>query len=84
METKIIKVGNSKGIIIPAKFLELIGLKDRVAIEIEDNKMIITAAKSKPREGWEEMLADDIENHGQPKKLIPDFFEDEDNSDWEW
>lgn len=84
MEAKIIKVGNSKGIIIPAKFLELIGLKDRVAIEIEDNKMIITATKSKPREDWEEILAEDIANQGHPKRLIPDFFEDEDNSDWEW
>lgn len=84
MEAKIIKIGNSKGIIIPAKFLKLIGLEDRVTIAIEDDKMIITATRSKPREGWEEILAEDIANHGHPKRLIPDFFEDENNSDWEW
>ena len=84
MEAKIIKVGNSKGIIIPSKFLKLIGLEDKVAISIENDKMIITATKPKPREGWEEILVEDIAKHGQPKKLIPDFLEDEDNRDWEW
>ncbi|MEM0517408.1 MULTISPECIES: AbrB/MazE/SpoVT family DNA-binding domain-containing protein [Aequorivita] len=84
MEAKIIKIGNSKGIIIPAKFLKLIGLEEKVAIEIEDDKMIITAAKSKPREGWEEMLAEDVTKYGQPERLMPDFFEEENNSDWEW
>ena len=84
MEAKIIKVGNSKGIIIPAKFLKLIGLEEKVAIEIKDDKMIITAAKSKPREGWEEMLAEDVAKYGQPERLMPDFFEEENNTDWEW
>ena len=82
MEAKIIKVGNSKGIIIPAKFLKLIGLKEKVAIEIEDDKMIISAIKSEPREGWEKMLAEDVAKYGQPERLIPDFFEEENN--WEW
>lgn len=84
MEAKIIKVGNSKGIIIPSKFLELIGLKDKVKIEIENDRMIITGPKTAPREGWEEMLSEDVKKHGQPERLIPDFFEDEDNSDWQW
>lgn len=84
MEAKIIKVGNSKGIIIPAKFLKLIGLEDRVTIAIEDDKMIITATKPKPREDWEEILTEDIAKHGQPKRLVLDFFEEEENSDWEW
>lgn len=84
MEAKIIKVGNSRGIIIPAKFLKLIGFEEKVAIEIEDNKMIITAAKSKPREGWEEMLAEEVAKSGQPERLMPDFFEDENNDEWKW
>ncbi len=84
MEAKIIKVGNSKGIIIPSKFLKLIGLEEKVAIEIEDNRIIITASKAEPREGWEEMLAEDVEKYGQPERLMPDFFEDEENTDWEW
>lgn len=84
MEAKIIKIGNSKGIIIPSQFLKLIGLKDKVAIEIENDRMIISATKSKPRDGWEEMLAKDVEKYGQPERLIPDFFEDEENADWKW
>ncbi len=41
METKIINIGNSKGIIIPAKLLKLLGLKDRVWLAIAENKLII-------------------------------------------
>ena len=84
MEAKIIKIGNSKGIIIPSILLRLIGLEEKVLIKIEDDKMIITPVKSKPREGWEEMLAEDVAKYGQPERLIPDFFEDEDKEDWEW
>jgi len=38
---------------------------------------------SKPREGWEEMIKQEVEKNGPPERLIPDFF-DEDNSDWTW
>ncbi len=84
MEAKIIKIGNSKGIIIPSNLLELIGLEERVSIKIEDDKLIISSIKSEPREGWEEMLAEDVAKYGQPERLMPDFFEDEDKGDWEW
>lgn len=84
MEAKIIKVGNSKGIIIPAKFLKLIGLEEKVTIQIDGEKMVITPAKSTPRQGWENMLAEDVAKYGQPERLLPDTFEDEDNTDWEW
>lgn len=84
METKIIKIGNSKGIIIPSNLIDLIGLEDKVSISIEDDRMIITPIKSIPREGWEEMLAEDVAIYGQPERLMPDFFDDEDKGDWEW
>tara|TARA_R110000772_G_scaffold197005_1_gene307761 strand:- start:486 stop:740 length:255 start_codon:yes stop_codon:yes gene_type:complete len=84
MEAKLIKVGNSKGIIIPSKFLKLMGLEDKVSIELETDRIIITAPIAKPREGWENMLAEDIAKYGQPERLLPDSFEDENNMDWKW
>jgi len=84
MDTKIIKIGNSKGIIIPSKFLKLIGIEEKVVFEIEDDKLIIKPSKTIPREGWENIISEDIEEYGQPKKLIPDFFENNATKDWEW
>lgn len=84
MEAKIVKVGNSKGVIIPAKLLKLLRLEKKVNLSVKDNKIIITPIEKKPREGWEEMIQAEVEENGLPKKLVPDFFEDEDNEEWSW
>jgi len=84
MEANIIKVGNSKGVILPSKLMKLIGLKEKVTIEVKGNKIIITPSKKKVREGWEEIIKEEVENNGPGKKLIPDVFSDEDLNDWEW
>lgn len=53
MKTKIVKIGNSKGIRIPRHILEESGLKDEVELEVSDNKIILKSA-STLRENWEE------------------------------
>lgn len=89
MEAKIIKIGNSRGIIIPHHFLQLLGLEDSVQMVLDNEKLILTSGtkqgtKKKPREGWDEALRAEIERNGQPERLLPDFFEDEDLSEWTW
>jgi antitoxin MazE len=83
METNIITIGNSKGIIIPAKLLKSIGFQSNVNITVEDGKLIITPSE-KIREGWADLMKSEIEKNGQPNRLIPDFFEDEQDNDWQW
>src|SRR5690606_39438090 len=53
MKTKIIKIGNSKGIRIPRHILEQSGLKNEVEIELKDKAIILKPVK-KAREGWDE------------------------------
>ncbi len=81
METNIIKVGNSKGIIIPAKFLKLIGLTSKANIEVQNDRIFIEPIKN-PREGWEQMILEDIEKNGLPEIEFPDVFEDENFEEW--
>ena len=83
METNIITIGNSKGVIIPSKLLKIVGFKSIVNLEINDGKLVISPSK-KVREGWVEMIKTEIDKNGQPNLLIPDFFEDEQENDWEW
>ncbi|WP_236974556.1 AbrB/MazE/SpoVT family DNA-binding domain-containing protein [Membranihabitans maritimus] len=84
MEANIIKIGNSKGIIIPANIIKLLGLEDSVQLEMENEKLIVRPSKKKkPREGWEESFKKMHEN-GDDELLIPDVFEDEDFEDWTW
>jgi antitoxin MazE len=83
METNIITIGNSKGIIIPSKLLKIAGFKSIVNLEINEGKLVISPSK-KVREGWEELIKMEIDKNGQPNSLIPDFFDDEQENDWKW
>ena len=83
METNIINVGNSKGIIIPAKILKLLGIKDKVQVIVEGNNMIIKPLKPNLRAGWDAQFKN-AESLSNNPSLIPDVFEDEDFDDWTW
>ena len=52
MKTKVIKIGNSKGVRIPRHILEQSGLKNEVEIEVKDNNIILKPT-IRAREGWE-------------------------------
>ena len=51
MKTKIIQIGNSKGIRIPKVVLEQCGLQDEVELTIRKNEIVIAPSK-KARQGW--------------------------------
>lgn len=52
MKTKIVKIGNSRGVRIPKSFIDESGLKNEVELEIDDGKIIIKPI-SKNRESWD-------------------------------
>lgn len=84
MEASLIKIGNSKGVIIPSKLLKLVGLKEKINIEVLDDKIIIAPAKKVARDGWEEMIKEELAKNGPQESLMPDVFEDEDLAEWKW
>ncbi len=51
MKTRIVRIGNSRGIRIPKPLLEQTGLHGEVEISAEDDALVIRSAK-KPRAGW--------------------------------
>ena len=83
MEANIINVGNSKGIIIPSKFLKLLGLHKKVNIDIEDDKIVIKQASKTIRKDWNELFVK-ANSMDDTEILIPDVFEDESFEEWTW
>jgi antitoxin MazE len=56
MRTRLIRIGNSRGIRLAKPLLEQAGISDEVDIRVEPGAVIITAAVS-PRAGWAEAAA---------------------------
>jgi antitoxin MazE len=84
MKTRIVRIGNSRGIRIPKVLLEQAGLAGEVEISVQDNALVVKAARS-PRAGWEaafEKMAargdDALLDDGAPS--LTRWDEDE----WEW
>ncbi len=53
MKTKIVKVGNSRGIRIPKPLIIQAGIREDVDISLEENRLVIVPADH-PRSGWGE------------------------------
>ena len=78
MRINLVKVGNSKGVIIPAAILASCGLKDAVELQIKGKKLIIEALKQ-PRAGWFDGY------HPEPDEAVLDAIPaDEGDSEWVW
>jgi antitoxin MazE len=70
MKTKITRIGNSKGIRIPAKVLEECGITEHVDLVVKGKSIIITPIKS-PRSGWDNAAAK-LAQKKQDHLIIPD------------
>ena len=82
MKTKIIRIGNSRGVRIPKPLLEEAGLEDVVTLRVVDGAIVI-AAEKESRAGWEEAaaLASERQEDSLLDELTPTRF---DNDEWEW
>jgi len=51
MKTKVVKIGNSRGIRIPKSFIDQSGITNEVELELGDGEITIKSI-SRVREGW--------------------------------
>ena len=79
METKIIQIGNSKGLRLSKTILEKYEIGDVVNLRLEDNCIVIEPV-IKYRNNWSKAFKE-MRKNGHDKLLVNDFFEEE--SGWE-
>jgi len=82
MKTRIVRIGNSRGIRIPKPLLEQAGLEDEVQLEVTEDGLHIKAA-SAPRLGWAE-AADELVHRGEGGLLDPETPTRFDQENWQW
>jgi len=83
MITKIIKIGNSRGIRIPKAILEQTGLGEQVQLEVENGQIILRPADP-PRKGWKKFFRQ-MHEKGDDDILNKDHITTSwDEKEWEW
>ena len=84
MKTRIVRIGNSRGVRIPKLLLEQTGLSEEVLIEAEGNCLVLRPA-SHPRQGWDEAFRAMAES-GSDRLLDGDIVSTSkwDEEEWEW
>jgi antitoxin MazE len=88
MRTKLVRIGNSKGIRIPKAILQQAGLADAVELRVVGENVVIssTRRKRRPRAGWAEAIDAENARAGPPpvdaelESLVNEWDEDE----WRW
>lgn len=82
MKTRLVRIGNSRGLRLPKPLIEEAGLKDEVEVTLRDGAIVITSAE-RPRAGWEkevDLLLERREDY-TIDEAAPTRFDDE---EWEW
>ena len=82
LKTRIIKIGNSRGIRVPKLLLDQADLPDEVELRAEPGRLVVSAAK-RPRSGWADAArAMRYRDHdGVLDAATPTRFDD---TDWRW
>jgi antitoxin MazE len=80
--SKVVRIGNSRGIRIPHTILEQAGLTDEVEMKVEGNKLIIQSSHH-PRQGWDTHFAAMAEQ-GDDRLLDETLSTQWDQEEWTW
>lgn len=82
MKTRLVRIGNSRGVRIPKPLLDQVGLEEEVELRLLQDGIVIKAAGT-PRAGWAEAarLAHERGEDGLLDEPTPTQF---DKTEWEW
>jgi len=80
METSIIKIGNSKGLLLSKSILEQYNINDKIEVILEKGQIILKPIK-KPRKNWEASFKQ-MRKENDDKLILDDVFNDEILEEW--
>ena len=81
-KTRIVQIGNSKGIRVPKALLEQAQLPDEIELQAEHGRLIVRAAQG-PRAGWAE-AAKAMHALGDDQLLDATTANKFDDKEWRW
>jgi antitoxin MazE len=82
MKTKLVPIGNSRGVRIPKPLLEQAGLEDDVELRVVEGGILVRGVGVR-RAGWAE-AAEKVRERGEDGLLDAPVSTDFDESEWNW
>ena len=80
MEVQIIKIGNSKGILLSKTILERYGFVDKIEINMKQDHLELKPVRP-PRQGWDEAFKK-MHELGDDELFIDDVLDDDILEEW--
>ncbi len=82
MKTKLVRIGNSRGVRLPKPLIEQAALPDHVELSVRKGTIIISAANG-PREGWED-AAKQLHDRNEDRLTDAPTSTRFDDEEWQW
>lgn len=84
MESSIVKIGNSKGVIIPKRMLTSFLRTRLVNIQPKDGGIFITPVEESTRKDWDTLFARATKKEHSESDFFNGIQNDFDTSEWTW
>lgn len=81
-QTRLIRIGNSRGVRLPKHVLDASGLDGDLTIEARPGEVVLRAARH-PRAGWTEAFTQ-MAQSGDDTLLDPEISTEFDRNEWQW
>ena len=82
MRTKLVPIGNSKGLRLPKALIEQCGLGDEIELEPRADCLVLRPVRA-PRAGWDAAFAR-MRAHGDDALLLEGAASQFDEKEWTW
>ena len=85
MHTRLIRVGNSQGIVLPKKLLQQYHLSGEVELHSTPDGLLIKPMASPARQGWEAQMQAALAAGQAPEgELLEGFSDAFEETEWQW
>jgi antitoxin MazE len=83
VKTKLVRIGNSRGIRVPRVILEQAGLSEELELEVRRRQLVVRSS-ARPRRGWQERFRE-MRDRGEDRLLWPEIsLSSFDKKEWDW
>jgi antitoxin component of MazEF toxin-antitoxin module len=88
MQTKIAKIGNEFGLVLPKDMLDACGFGTEATVTVQDKALIVRPSARSPRDGWAEAItaipADALRRDFEDLKSFRETADEWNLDDWKW